>query len=48
MEINEVTIPASEYNKLLKESNLLNALMAAGVSYWDGWDYAHELMENVK
>lgn len=40
-----VTIKKSEYKQLLKDSNWLACLEAAGVDNWQGYDYARE-MEN--
>ena len=40
-----VTIKKSEYEELLKDSNWLACLEAAGVDNWQGYDYARE-MEN--
>lgn len=41
----EITITMEEYLKLLDGRKLLNALRAAGVDNWDGWDYAIEIYE---
>ncbi len=38
-----VTIPKSEYDSLLEDSNWLQCLENAGVDNWDGYDYAREL-----
>lgn len=40
-----VSIPRTEYELLLKDSLLLNALRNAGVDNWDGWDIAVESMQ---
>lgn len=40
-----VTITTKEYNELIKDSEMLSALMSAGVDNWDGYDYA---MESLK
>jgi len=37
-----VKITQKEYDKLLKDQELLDALRAEGVDNWDGWDYAIE------
>lgn len=37
-----VTIKQSEYEELLEDSAFLNALVAAGVDNWDGYDEARE------
>ena len=42
----EVTISREEYEQLQNDSALLNALMSVGVDNWDGWDQAHEVLEN--
>lgn len=39
-----VTITQEEYNRLLKDTELLGALQSAGVDNWDGYDYAIELL----
>lgn len=38
-----VTISKKEYESLLEDSKWLQALNAAGVDNWGGWDYAREL-----
>lgn len=40
-----VTISLEEYEALKAESEFLNALEAAGVDNWDGYDYAREMLE---
>lgn len=40
-----VTISGTEYVRLLEDSQLLNALRAAGVDNWEGWDHALEMLE---
>lgn len=35
-----VTIPKKEYDLLIKDSEFLNALQAAGVDNWSGYDNA--------
>lgn len=37
-----VNIPRSEYEELLESRAWLEALEAAGVDNWDGFDYAQE------
>lgn len=37
-----VILTKDEYNKLLEDQMLLNALMGAGVDNWEGWDIALE------
>ena len=41
-----VTISKSEYNRLLKDSQLLVGLLAAGVDNWSGYDEVIEMLEN--
>jgi hypothetical protein len=43
--MSEVTIPEKEYNDLIEDQKFLNALRAAGVDNWDGYDYAFEILE---
>jgi hypothetical protein len=38
-----VTIPESEYQRLLNDSEMLGCLEACGVDNWCGWDDAMEL-----
>ena len=40
-----VTIKKSEYDQLIKDSEFLDALRAAGVDNWDGYGYALEALE---
>lgn len=40
-----VTISREEYLKLLSDRDFVNALKAAGVDNWEGYDYARELMQ---
>lgn len=40
-----VSILKSEYEQLLEDSELLNALRNAGVDNWDGWDIAIEALQ---
>ncbi len=37
-----VTISKKEYEKLLKDSRFLQALEAAGVDNWEGYEFAFE------
>lgn len=39
-----ITITKKEYEKLKEKRDLLDALEAAGVDNWDGWDYAMEIL----
>ncbi len=34
-----ITISKQEYDELTKSSRMLNALFAAGVDNWEGYDY---------
>lgn len=47
MELN-ITISKAEYESLLKDSEKLSALEAAGVDNWEGYDSAMELMEDME
>jgi hypothetical protein len=38
--INDITITVEEYGRLLEASDKLDALMAAGVGNWEGYDDA--------
>lgn len=40
-----ILVSKKEYDKLKKDSQFLNALISAGVDNWDGYSYAHKLME---
>jgi hypothetical protein len=46
--MSEVTISKDEYDRLLDADQLLDALYAAGVDNWDGWDYALEIYYDVQ
>lgn len=39
-----VTIPAKEYARLCEDQRKLDALEAAGVDNWDGYDWAMEAL----
>lgn len=39
-----VTISKKEYSELLENTEFLNALQAAGVDNWDGFDYAIDIL----
>jgi hypothetical protein len=39
-----VTIPQSEYDDLLKDQELLQALQRAGVDNWEGYEMALEIL----
>ena len=38
-----ITIPVEHYDEILDDVRFLNALRAAGVDNWDGYDYALEI-----
>ncbi|MBS7457682.1 hypothetical protein [Coralloluteibacterium stylophorae] len=40
-----VTIPREEYEELLEDQRFIEALRAAGVDNWDGYDYALEIFQ---
>lgn len=40
-----VTIPKSEYARLIKDSDFLDCLLACGVDNWQGYDDAVEMYE---
>jgi hypothetical protein len=40
-----ITITKIEHDRLLKDSDFLEALRQAGVDNWDGYDYAFEIIE---
>lgn len=39
-----ITLSVDEYEKLQADSRMLQALIAAGVNNWDGWDCAQDLL----
>jgi len=41
-----ITIPRSEYDRLVRDSGLLDCLRQAGVNNWEGWDFAIEVFNN--
>ena len=41
----KVEISESLYRELLERDNFLSALEAAGVDNWDGYEQAHEILE---
>lgn len=43
MEPEMITISKAAFDELVDDSRLLDALRAAGVDNWDGWDYAIEI-----
>lgn len=40
-----IEIDKAEYEELLSDQKFLNALRAAGVDNWDGYDVAQEMMD---
>jgi len=40
-----VTISKKEYDQLIKDSEFLDALRAAGVDNWEGYSFACESLE---
>jgi hypothetical protein len=40
-----VTISKKEYRQLIKDSAILNALYAAGVDSWEGYEHAAETLQ---
>jgi hypothetical protein len=43
----DVLVPRKEYDKLISDQRFLEALLAAGVDNWDGYDYALEINEEI-
>lgn len=43
-----ITIPISVWNEMIEDANMLDALRAAGVDNWQGWDEAMEILEGFK
>lgn len=44
----KVTIPREEYEELVAAREMLDALCAAGVDNWDGYDYACQILKENK
>lgn len=42
-----VEVPVAEYEKLIQDQMMLQALIGAGVDNWDGYDYAMEEFEEM-
>lgn len=40
-----VTVPKQEYDSLVKDSKFLEALRAAGVDNWDGYEFALDTLD---
>lgn len=47
MEKEQITIPVDEYAKILDDSKFLQALMAAGVDSWEGYEHAQEIVDDM-
>lgn len=43
--MDDVTITREEYETLLEDSKVLQALLNAGVDNWEGYDFAMEEVE---
>lgn len=43
-----VTISKEEYEELKKDQKFLEALRAAGVDNWEGYDYAFDILEGME
>jgi hypothetical protein len=41
-----VTISKERYDELIREEKFLDALRAAGVDNWEGYDYAQEMLDD--
>lgn len=41
-----IVISLDEYVEFVRKSDVLNALEAAGVDNWEGYDYAMELLDD--
>lgn len=48
MEKEKITIDLSTWEEVCDEVNFLNALRAAGVDNWDGYDYAVEIYNDLR
>lgn len=44
----KITIDQDEYDSLVAHSELLNALLDAGVDNWPGYDYAMETLREAR
>lgn len=42
-----ITITMAEYDRLVKDSEWLECLEAAGVDNWDGWDEARRFQREM-
>lgn len=43
-----ITVPKSQYEELVDDSNFLTCLRGAGVDNWDGYDFAIEEFQSMK
>lgn len=41
-----VSIPINDYHEMLDRLKFLDALESAGVDNWEGFSFAHEIMED--
>lgn len=48
VEATEVTIPEEDYEELLRESELLTALIHEGVEDWEGYELAVEAIKSAE
>ena len=48
MNMNEVVLTKEEYDELIEDRDFLNALRAAGVDNWEGYDFALDSLEASK
>lgn len=42
-----ITLSLEDYAKLLADQQFLEALRAAGVDNWEGYEYAQEMLEEM-
>ena len=47
MEKETITVDIDTWNEMFDEINFLNALRAAGVDNWDGYDYAVDIYNDL-
>lgn len=48
MSIEMISIPKEKYDELVNDSLFMRCLREAGVSYWEGWDYAMSEFDSIK
>lgn len=41
-----IEVSQEEYDQLIEDRKLLQALQAAGVENWEGYDFAHESLND--